>query len=498
MIEVVEAMENMRLSDYAGYAYLAATVRELKLETQMLLPRLGGRTVWMVNSTADGGGVAEMMPKLVGLMRDLGVKIQWVVIHPSESAFFSLTKRIHNLIHDFGAPGFTEQEQTLYERVSRDLADEMQGRLGADDILVVHDPQPLGMGAELKRRTGIRAIWRCHIGVDKRTPATASAWDFLKPHASVFDHAVFSVPEYIPHFLVGRAGIISPSIDPLSHKNRELHAHKLIGILSNAGLMTNHHPVLTSHWQHQAQRFQPDGRFLNANTGLKIGLLFRPTVTQISRWDGLKGWEPLMEGFLRLKARCAQGDIKDARHKRRIEIARLVFAGPDPSAIQDDPDGREVLHSLCDKYRRLNRDEQESIALLTLPMASRKENHLMVNAIQRCATVAVQNSLQEGFGLTATEAMWKRIPVLGSTACGLRQQIRDGIDGRLNHDPEDTDEIAENLNQMLFDSVGRDTWGRNAQRRVYDRFLIFKHVQEWLERLSETAQRPPSTTGLQR
>jgi trehalose synthase len=388
----------------------------------------------------------------VGIMRDLGVKTEWVVIGTQEAEFFSLTKRIHNLIHDFGRPGFSRVEQVLYDRVSRSLADEMQSRIGPDDILVIHDPQPLGMGAELKRRTGIRAIWRCHIGLDQRTPATTAAWDFLKPYAEAFDHAVFSAPEYIPHYLVGRASIIYPSIDPLSHKNREFHAHKLVGILSN-------------------------------------GLLFRPIVTQISRWDRLKGWEPLLKGFLLLKARGAGGGIRDNRHKHRIDIARLVLAGPDPSAIQDDPEGREVLKGLCDAYCGLKPEEQESVALLTLPMASRKQNHLMVNAVQRCSTVVVQNSLREGFGLTATEAMWKRIPVLGSSACGLRHQIRDGIDGRLTRDPLDPEEIAENLDQMLAHPATRDMWGRNAQRRVYDRYLVYQHVHEWLQRLADVASR---------
>jgi len=489
MIQVIDTKESMRLTDHASNVYLSGAVRELRLQAQMALAKLQGRTVWMVNSTAHGGGVAEMMPKLVGIMRDLGIKAEWVVIGTEETKFFALTKRLHNLIHDFGKPGFSQDEQGLYDRVSHSLADEMQRLIGPDDFLVVHDPQPLGMGAELKRRTGIGAIWRCHIGLDQRTPATTSAWEFLKPYAEKFDHAVFSAPEYIPHYLVGKASIIYPSIDPLSHKNRELHAHKLVGILSNAGLMANQHPVVTPHWKHRAMRLQPDGSFATANTALEIGLLFRPIVTQISRWDRLKGWEPLLRGFLILKARIADGGITDSRHKRRIEIARLVLAGPDPSAIQDDPEGKQVLKDLCDCYCSLNSHEQESIAILTLPMESRKQNHLMVNAIHRCSTVVVQNSLREGFGLTATEAMWKRIPVLGSSACGLRHQIRDGIDGRLTRDPLDSEEIAENCDQMLAHPVTRDMWARNAQRRVYDRFLVYQQVQEWLQRLADAASR---------
>ena len=93
-------------------------------------------------------------------------------------------------------------------------------------------------------------------------------------------------------------------------------------------------------------------------------------------------------------------------------------------------------------YCGLDAEFQKDIALLSLPMDSRKNNELMVNAIQRCASVVVQNSLREGFGLTVTEAMWKGTPVLGTEACGLRQQIRDGIDGRLIRNPEDPHEIA--------------------------------------------------------
>jgi trehalose synthase len=151
-----------------------------------------------------------------------------------------------------------------------------------------------------------------------------------------------------------------------------------------------------------------------------------------------------------------------------------------------------VLASLCRAFRRLKPEDQASVALLSLPMASAKQNHLMVNVIQRCSTVVVQNSLQEGFGLTATEAMWKRVPVLGSSACGLRLQIRDRIDGRLTGNPKDSSEIAEALDDMLANPVQRELYGRNAQRRVYDRFLVFTQVESWLRRLAEVAARPHS------
>jgi trehalose synthase len=493
MIQKVALRDGLHLEDYAGLAYLASAVQDLRTAARLLVPKLNERKVWMLNSTAQGGGVAEMMPRLVGMLRDVGVQCEWLVMKPRDAAFFKLTKRLHNLIHDFGRPEIGAREKTTYRTVSREAADSLMKIVGPEDILVVHDPQPLGAGAEFKRRTGIRCIWRCHIGLDRRTRATNAAWGFLQPHALPYDHTVFSAAEYIPPYLVGRASVIHPAIDPLSHKNRELSAHKLVGILCNAGLMKSHHPVLTPDWEHRVLRLHPDGRFLPVHEEDGVGLMFRPVVTQVSRWDELKGWMPLLEGFLWLKQKYHRRKASATRRHHRIDIARLVLAGPDPSAIQDDPEGLRVLTSLCRAFRRLKPEDQASVALLSLPMASAKQNHLMVNVIQRCSTVVVQNSLQEGFGLTATEAMWKRVPVLGSSACGLRLQIRDGIDGRLTGNPKDPSEIAEALDDMLANPVQRELYGRNAQRRVYDRFLVFTQVESWLRRLAEVAARAHSS-----
>jgi trehalose synthase len=125
------------------------------------------------------------------------------------------------------------------------------------------------------------------------------------------------------------------------------------------------------------------------------------------------------------------------------------------------------------------------VALLTLPMRSFKQNALMVNAIQRCSTIVAQNSLREGFGLTATEAMWKGVPVLGSCAVGLRHQVRDGLDGRLVRDPENPDEIAHALRAMLEDEDARTRMGRSAQRRANEEYLILSQLRRWMALVSE-------------
>ena len=484
MIDLIDIKDRVRLDDYAGYLQLAQTVQDLRAEAALCVPALRGRKVWMVSSTAVGGGVAEMMPRLVSLLRELGVATEWVVMRTSHSEFFFLTKRLHNLIHGEGDPRLDPGDRELYDTVSRETAAALQPLLRKQDILVVHDPQPLGAGASIKRALGIQAVWRCHIGLEVDSPAARAAWSFLQPYAEVYDNAVFSAPEYIRDFLAGRATVMSPTIDPLSHKNRELPPQKLVGVLCNAGLVAANHPVLTEPFPKPALRLQPDGTFAPADRPADVGLLFRPMVTEVSRWDRLKGFGPLLEGFRRLKRRLRKREYPP-RQRRRLEIVRLVLAGPEPGSVQDDPEARQTLAGLGAAFRDLEPEERADIALLALPMDSVKNNALMVNALQRCSTLVVQNSLREGFGLTATEAMWKGIPVMGTHAWGLRQQIRDGLDGRLVNDPENPEEIAQMLDEMLADPGLRSAWGQSGQRRVNHEFLVFRQILEWLRLLAK-------------
>jgi trehalose synthase len=484
VIESVEVREPLGLDAYAGVVHLAEAVRSLREEASRLLPALAGRKVWMVNSTAQGGGVAEMLPMLVSILTELGVPTEWAVMGSDEPQFFELTKRLHNLIHGTGDPGLGDEDRQLYAAVSSENASELKRRLRPEDILVIHDPQPLGMGALLKRELEIPLFFRCHIGVEADGPETRAAWNFLQPYAELCDYAIFSAPEYIPDFLAGKAGIITPAIDPLSYKNRDLSPHKLAGILKNAGLARSPHPVVPAPFQEQATRLRPDGSFHRMDEETDIGIPFRPIVTQISRWDRLKGFAPLLEAFVRMKHAIAGREFS-LRQRRRLSYVRLVMAGPEPAAVSDDPEAKSVLAELIDAYRRLPHWIQDDVALVSLPMSSREENALMVNALQRCSSVVVQNSLQEGFGLTVTEAMWKQRGVLGSRAGGIRHQIRDGMDGRLVPDGGDPRHIAELLDAMLDDLPARTRWGQNAQCRVHDEFLVFTQVRRWLEILAE-------------
>lgn len=489
MINIVDVQETKTLEDYNAYAHLTYAVQDLMRSAQDPVKRLDGRTVWMVNSTAQGGGVAEMMPKMMTLMRELGVNTEWAVIGSDEDRFFALTKRIHNLLHGAGDPHFSREDRELYESVSRTLAEGMKRRLDPDDILVVHDPQPLGMGAILSDELDIPTIWRCHIGLDESTPATEAAWEFLRPWAERYDRTVFSLQEYAPPFLTEQSEIIHPAIDPLSPKNRELSIHKVTGVLNSASLATSSQPSLVTPFAMPARRLQHDGSFAPATQPEDIGLLTRPIVTQISRWDRLKGFAPLLKAFAHMKrSRHDRPGLSD-RHRRRLELVRLVLAGPAPDSVSDDPEGQEVFREICGLWHDLEPELQRDVAILTLPMASRTNNALMVNVLQRCSSIVAQNSLREGFGLTVTEGMWKRAPILGSRAAGINEQINDGEHGRLVAHPDDPLEVATVLDEMLEAEAEREIWGRNAQLRASRRYLVFAQILRWLEVMTKTLDR---------
>jgi trehalose synthase len=486
-------VKSSTLDDYAAVASLSRSVDELRDLGARLARGIGERTVWMVSSTAQGGGVAEMLPQVVTLLRELGIATRWLVVEPAEPGYFSLTKRLHNLIHGAGEAELTAADRSLYDRVSAALAAELSPRIRDHDILVVHDPQPLGAGSRVRRSRPVSAVWRCHIGLDRGLPQTRAAWAFLAEDLKHYDRTVWSAPEYVPRALRDRSSIIHPGLDPLSYKNRELTLHKLVGILIAAQLMPAYGPMLAPMFDEPARRLQPDGSFAAALIPEDLALLFRPVVLQVSRWDRLKGWRGLLDGFVKMKRELSTRLLPlGPRERRMLEYVRLIMAGPEAASVQDDPEAGEVLAELCSAYRALEPSIQSDIAILTLPMASRKHNALMVNVLQRSATVAVQNSLREGFGLTVTEAMWKRCAVLGTEAVGLRQQIRQGIEGHLVSDPHDAGEIADALTALLANARARRSYGQAAQRRVHQDFLVFTQVRRWVELLSAIARETTS------
>ncbi|HET9985039.1 MAG TPA: glycosyltransferase [Longimicrobiales bacterium] len=490
MAKIVDVASRTTLYEYGEVAELAGKVRDLRTDAERLVPEIRGRRVWMVNSTAHGGGVAEMLPTEVSLLRELGVDARWVVMEATEPAFFPLTKRLHNMLHAAPGPPLTPADRELYESVSRENAQELLRLVTRDDILVIHDPQPMGAGAMVKQELGLPTIWRCHIGVDVRSPEVEAAWAFLEPYARMYDRALFTASEYVPGYLSAHSEIMYPALDPLSHKNRDLSLHHLVGTLCASALAVPYWPLVAPEFRTAARRLQPDGTFASATLPEDLGLIGRPIISEVSRWDRLKGFPQLMEGFRRMKLRAEPRHVGDSQIRLRLRIVRLVLAGPDPAAVQDDPEALGVLTELKERFRELEPPVQRDVAILALPMESRPENALMVNAIQRASTIVAQNSLREGFGLTVAEAMFKRRPVLGNRrAVGVRLQVRDGVDGRLVEDPEDPTEIADVMEEMLAHDERREAWGRAAQRRAYDKFLIFSLLSQWLDVFARVAHR---------
>ena len=489
MRKVTSIKEGSQIKDYTTYSALVPSIVSFQNESETFKKDLKDRTIWMINSTEQGGGVAEMLPRLISLLRQINIKAEWLVLESDRPEFFAFTKKLHNLIHGAGEAHISSREKEIFEKVNRENADKLRQLVKPGDIVVVHDPQPAPLIQMLGNDINIATIWRCHIGLDHKNAQTQAAWDFLHPYLLTYNHFVFSAPEYIPEYLSGNVSIIYPSIDPLTHKNRELSVHKLSGILADAGLVRSEHPKITSEFAKQAKLYTRQGTFVDASKAPDIGLLFRPIIAQVSRWDRLKGFHELMQGFVHMKRHCEKL-CKDHEHARgRALNARLMLCGPDPDYVSDDPEGVEVLSELTAFYDTLPQQISEDIILCKLPMESVKENALIVNAIQRCAYLICQNSIQEGFGLTATEGMWKTTPMLASNACGLRHQVRHEIDGLIIRHPDDKESLAQSIAYLLGEPKLVEEMGFNAQKRVVGHFLVFSQVLNWLGLFKELVER---------
>jgi trehalose synthase len=252
-------------------------------ELLLLADRVRHRSLQHINSTSVGGGVAEILSRMVPLLRDLGIDTRWDVIKGNQ-AFFAVTKAFHNALH-----GGDETISKEMIQVFRDTTEiNLQDFDTFGDVVMVHDPQPVGL---ITRRSvvGGRWLWRCHIDISTPDPRI---WEFLRQFVSQYDGSVFSMPDFaqrlsIPQFMV------PPSIDPLSEKNRELSDAEVQAVV---------------------ERYELDPE--------------RPILTQISRFDRLK--DPL-------------GVIQAYRLVRRHHDCQLLLAG---GGATDDPEGQEVLQEV--------------------------------------------------------------------------------------------------------------------------------------------------------
>jgi trehalose synthase len=189
-------------------------------------------------------------------------------------------------------------------------------------------------------------------------------------------------------------------------------------------------------------------------------------VLQVSRWDSLKDPIGVIRGF--------------AEHVAAHTDAHLVYAGPDVTAVADDPEGAEVHAFACAEWHALPEAARERVHLALLPMEDFEENAVIVNALQRAADVVVQKSLAEGFGLTVAEAMWKRRAVVASRIGGIQDQIEHGISGLLLDDPADLRAYGAAVLELLAAPERAAAMGEAAHERVRDRYLGTHSLLDYL------------------
>lgn len=247
---------------------------------EALARRLRGHRLVMVNTTRTGGGVAEILHRVVLILNELGVPTTWEVME-GDTRFFGVTKRMHNALHGHG-PSLTEEDRAIYLERTRAEA----RRLALDgDLVLIHDPQPAGL-IEERREPGQRWVWRCHIDLSRRD---LGHWEFLAPWVARYDAAIFSAIEFVPP-LPNPVYLVPPSIDPFSEKNRDMTAAEVDEVLDRLGLSAR-----------------------------------PPLVTQVSRFDRIKDPLGVLEAFSMI---------------RRRRSAQLLLAG---GGASDDPEGAEVL-----------------------------------------------------------------------------------------------------------------------------------------------------------
>ena len=388
------------LDDYAGL-HGAGEIEELRAFAKPLR----GRSIEMINSTAIGGGVAEILNRLVPLAEELDLHFKWDVMTGGED-FFDVTKSFHNALHGAPYPASPRDFEIFLAYTERNRA-----ALPLDsEFVVIHDPQPAAL-IDARKPGSNHWVWRCHI--DLSHPHRA-VWDFLEKFVSRYDGAMFSSPEFsrqlpIPQYL------FYPAIDPLSEKNQDLEPEFIAQVLA---------------------RFRIDP--------------MRPILTQISRFDRLK--DPV-------------GVIRAYRIVKRYFDCQLVLAG---GSASDDPEGAIVLKEVLREA-----DNDPDIRVIELPAWAPRE----VNALQRASTIVIQKSLREGFGLTVSEALWKKKPVVASAVGGIPIQIIHKHTGLLAHSVEGT---AYQIRFLLSHPEIAAKLGERGHQHVKENFLITQKLKRYL------------------
>jgi trehalose synthase len=373
--------------------------------------RLVNKHIVHINSTAHGGGVAEILNNLVVLLNDIGVDTGWrVLIGPSD--FFSITKKFHN-----GLQGNSINLSANKKRLYLDTNERFSHFTHLDhDCVIVHDPQPLSL---IKFNKKIQPwIWRCHIDITHPNP---ELWNFVKTFILRYDVMVISSEGFKKEDLPLEQKIIHPSIDPLSPKNMDLSDDLIDKTLKKFEIPMD-----------------------------------KPLITQVSRFDPWKDPEGVLEVFDEVKEKVD---------------CRLVYCY---NMAPDDPEGIVIYN----KMKRIAAKHLKAGDVLF----RLGDNQILVNVLQRVSSVILQKSIREGFGLTVSEALWKETPVVASRVGGIPEQVVDGKTGFLV-DPRDIQSCAEKVILLVKDKKLAAHMGKKAREYVKEKFLITRHLDDYLDLL---------------
>ncbi len=419
-----------------------------------------------------------MLRPLLGYVRGAGFDCRWTTID-GEPDFFRVTKRLHHSLHgSVGDSSLLDQEaHEVYQRVCGRNAKEFLERVSPHDVVILHDPQTAGLADPLID-AGALVIWRCHIGHSTTDPEVEGGWRFLEPYLRNVPAFVFSRRAYVPPYCDhGRSTIITPSIDAFSPKNQELDDDTVRGILAQAGLVAGRAAGASRAFELEDGTRRTVKRRANVVRVGHAPAFDVPLIVQVSRWDPLKDPVGVVRGFAALVAGGGAGN------------AELVLAGPDVSAVTDDPEGAIVLEEVKEEWSGLPEEIRRRVHLASLPMDDVDENAAIVNALQRHAAIVVQKSLHEGFGLTVPEALWKGRPVVASAVGGICDQITNGVHGLLLRDAADVFGFAAALKRLLDEKALAARLGAQARERVRERVLGFQHLVKYAKLIGELDQK---------
>ncbi|MFC2059579.1 glycosyltransferase [Chloroflexota bacterium] len=391
-------------------------ISEEKIERlQGVAQRLKGLKVLELNSTAQGGGVAEMLYSSIPFLNTLGIEAEWKVINGHKD-YFECTKRLHNLLQ--GMKGsFTREMKRVYinnllECAGNNIVD------NSPDVVIIHDPQPMLLCRYLKRESE-RWFWRCHIDIEPAVRSQNGLLSLINDWIADYDAAIFSAARYVfPPWPIPKF-VIPPFIDPLSEKNRELSQEEIYRVLA---------------------KYKLDQEV--------------PMIAQIGRFDPWKGLDRTIATY------------RIVREERKCQ---LVIAG---GFASDDPEGERILEDIRSKTR-----DDKDVHILNLSLSDRLENFLEVNALQRAASIIMQPSIREGFGLVVTEALWKGKPVIASNVGGIPFQIKKGSTGYFYQNPRRT---AQRILYLLENKRSAERIGMRGRKYVQEHFLIVDRITDYL------------------